>query len=397
VKRRLRDLTAADLRGRRALVRVDYNVPLDEDGDVGDATRIAATLPTLRYLLERGAVPVLMSHLGRPGGAVDPDLSLAPVAPVLERQLGRQVRFVGTPDTDAALEAVEGKGAASVILTENLRFHPGETSDDPEFARRVARLGDLYVNDAFGASHRSHASITSVARELRPAVMGLLVEREIEMLSRLRASPESPYVTVFGGAKISDKIGLIRRSLGQADAVLVGGGMANTLLAALGHEMGRSLVETSALDEARSLLDAGGEKLELPTDLVVASGPDDPESAVVVAADAVPEHTMALDVGPETRGTFRDVVESARTVFWNGPLGYFDEARFREGTDELAASVARVTGRGAFTVVGGGDSARAVRGAGVAERISHVSTGGGASIRFLAEGTLPGLESLEDA
>lgn len=397
MKRRLRDLTAADLRGRRALVRVDYNVPLEEDGDVGDATRIAATLPTLRYLLERGAVPVLMSHLGRPDGAVESDLSLAPVAPVLERQLGRQVRFVGAPDTDAALEAVEGKGAASVILTENLRFHPGETSDDPDFARRVARLGDLYVNDAFGASHRNHASITSVARELRPAVMGLLVEREVEMLSRLRSSPESPYVTVFGGAKISDKIGLIRRSLGRADTVLIGGGMANTLLAALGHEMGRSLVETSALDEARALLDAGGETLELPTDLVVASGPDDPGSATVVAADAVPEETMALDVGPETRGAFRDVVESARTVFWNGPLGYFEEARFRESTDELAAAVARVTGRGAFTVVGGGDSARAVRAAGVAERISHVSTGGGASIRFLAEGTLPGLESLEEA
>lgn len=397
MKRRLRDLTATDLRGRRALVRVDYNVPLGEDGDVGDATRIAATLPTLRYLLERGAVPVLMSHLGRPDGAVEPDLSLAPVVPVLERQLGRQVRFVGTPDTDAALEAVEGKGAASVILTENLRFHPGETSDDPDFARRVARLGDLYVNDAFGASHRSHASTTSVARELRPAVMGLLVEREVEMLSRLRASPESPYVAVFGGAKISDKIGLIRRSLGRADTMLIGGGMANTLLAARGHEMGRSLVETSVLDEARALLDAGGETLELPTDLVVASGPDDPGSATVVAADAVPEHTMALDVGPETRGAFRDAVESARTVFWNGPLGYFEEARFQDGTDELAASIARVTGRGAFTVVGGGDSARAVRAAGVAERISHVSTGGGASIRFLAEGTLPGLESLEDA
>lgn len=377
-------------------MRVDYNVPLDDHGDVADATRIVATLPTLRYLLERGATPVLMSHLGRPGGKADPDLSLAPVAPVLERELGRQVRFVGMPDTDAAREAVRRKGAASVLLTENLRFHPGETSGDPEFARRVARLGDLYVNDAFGASHREHASITAVAGQLRPAVMGLLVEREVEMLGRLRDAPAAPYVTVFGGAKISDKIGLIRRCLQQADTVLVGGGMANTLLRAEGREMGRSLVEASALDEARRVLEADG-SLVLPVDLVVAAEPDEPETARVVAADAVPEDLMALDVGPETRRRFGDAVESAKTVFWNGPLGYFEEPRFRKGTDALAGAVARATGRGAFTVVGGGDSARAVRAAGVLDRISHVSTGGGASLRFLAEGTLPGLEALEDA
>lgn len=397
MKRRLRDLTVSDLRGRRALVRVDYNVPLGTDGEVADATRIVATLPTLRHLLERGCTPVLISHLGRPGGEVDPGLSLAPVAPVLERELGTQVRFVGMPDTDASLEAVRHKGAAAVVLTENLRFHPGETSDDPEFARRVARLGDLYVNDAFGACHRSHASIAGVARQLRPAVMGLLVEKEVRMLGRLREAPESPYVAVFGGAKISDKIGLVRTCLQQADTVLVGGGMANTLLRARGRGIGRSLVEESALEEARQVLEAGGSALRLPGDLVVAPSPEDPDAARVVPADAVPDDLMALDVGPETRRAFSDAVEEARTVFWNGPLGYFEEPRFRQGTDAVAAAVARATGRGAFTVVGGGDSARAVRSAGVADRVSHVSTGGGASLRFLAEGTLPGLDALEDA
>lgn len=394
--RRLRDLTARDLRGRRALVRVDYNVPLSDDGEVADAMRITATFPTLEYLLERGARPVLLAHLGRPAGEVRPDLSLAPVARALERGLGRPVRLLSAPDSEEAARATREMEADTVLLAENVRFLEGETANDPEVARRLARLGDLFVNDAFGACHRSHASTVGVARLLRPAVAGFLVEAELEALGALREAPERPYVVVFGGAKIADKIGLFRGLLEQADRVLVGGAMANTFLAGSGREMGRSLVEEGALEDADAIREEAGDRLMLPEDVVVAPDPDAGDEARVVGVDDVPPDEMALDVGPATRGRFADEVVAAETFFWNGPMGYYEREAFADGTRAVARAAARAARRGAFTVVGGGDSARAVREAGAADALSHVSTGGGAALRYLETGSLPALEALED-
>lgn len=397
MKRTLGDLTVSDMQGRRALVRVDYNVPLDDRGEVADATRITATFPTLRRLLEGGARPVLLSHLGRPGGAPDEDLSLAPVARALERGLGRAVRFVGPPDADESVEATRQAETGTVVLAENVRFLPGETGNDEGLARRMARLGDFFVNDGFGASHRAHASTVGVARLLRPAVAGLLVEAEMKALDALRAPPERPFVAAFGGAKIGDKISLFRGMLERADVVLVGGAMANTFLAARGLGTGRSLVEDDASPTARSLLEAAGDDIRLPVDLVVAPSADAPGEARVVDADEIPAEATALDVGPRTREAFAEVAGCARTLFWNGPMGLFEREAFAEGTRSLARAAARASRDGAFTVVGGGDTARAVREAGVADALSHVSTGGGAALRYLDTGTLPAIDVLEDA
>lgn len=393
--RLLRDLTARQLHGRRALVRVDYNVPLTDEGDVADATRVQASFPTLEHLLERGSVPVLLSHLGRPGGRARSDLSLAPVVPLLERGLGRPVRFLGAPDTDEAVAATREAGPDSVLLGENVRFLQGETENDPELAERLARLGDLYVNDAFGACHREHASTAAVARLLRPAVAGKLVERELAALDRLRAEPARPYVVLFGGAKIADKIDLLRGLADRADRLLLGGAMANTFLRAQGRETGRSLVEEEAVSTARELLESAGERLTLPGDVVVAPGPEAGDEARVVDVDAMPEDAMALDVGPRTRRRYAEALGEAETVFWNGPLGLFERPAFAGGTREVAVAAGLASRRGAFVVVGGGDSARAVREAGVAEVLSHVSTGGGAALAYLEAGSLPALEILQ--
>lgn len=395
MKRRLRDLAVDALRGRRALVRVDYNVPLDDAGEVADSGRITASFPTLSHLLEGGARPVLVAHLGRPGGRPRPDLSLAPVARALERGLGRTVRLLGGLGEEAERATREAE-PGTVLLLENVRFLEGETSNDPAVARALARLGDLYVNDAFGACHRSHASTVGAARLLRPAAMGLLVEAEIEALDALRTDPERPYVVAFGGAKISDKFGVLEAMIDRADRVLVGGAMANTLLRAAGRPMGRSLVEEEVLEAAGRLLEEAGDRLVLPDDLVVAPDPGSGDEARAVAVDEVPEEAMALDIGPRTRDAFGDAVASCRTLFWNGPMGYFEREAFAGGTRALARAAARAAGADAFTVVGGGDSARAVREAGVADRLSHVSTGGGAALAYLEAGILPALEALED-
>jgi len=396
VKRTLRSLGFAELRGRRALVRVDYNVPLEE-GEIREDSRITATLPTLRYLLEAGARPVLMSHLGRPGGHPDPALSLAPVAERLERVLEATVRFVGPADGEAALAASRELETGEVLLLENLRFLAGEKKNDPALADRLARLGDLYVEDAFGACHRAHCSIVGVPRRLHPAVAGFLVQAELEALDRLRSDTESPFVVVMGGAKIGDKIGLMEAFLGRADHILVGGAMANTFLRARGLDTGASLVEDDALDEARKLTERGGDRLELPSDVVVAASPEDGEAARVVAVDAIDEGEMALDIGPSTRSAFAGALEGSRTVFWNGPMGLFEKPAFAEGTRAVALALAEACRDGAFAVVGGGDSARAVREAGVASELSHVSTGGGAALEYLADGSLPGVDALDEA
>lgn len=391
----IRDLAPERLDGRRALVRVDYNVPLDGDGEVMDPARIRASYPTLRLLLKRGARPVLLSHLGRPGGEPDDGLSLRPVARFLEEDGGRPVTFGGAADSDRAVETSRELDEGHILVLENTRFHPGEKENDPAYARSLARLGDLFVNDAFAACHRAHASTVGVAELLDPAVAGLLVEREILALDRVRVEPEAPLVLVVGGAKIAGKLPLLRSFVGHVDAILAGGGVANTFLAAGGRPMADSLIDGDALEEARAIREAAGGRLRLPGDLVVAPGPEAGDRKGVVEEE-VPEGQAALDIGPATRERFAAVIQEAATLFWNGPMGMFEKEAFREGTDRVAHAVARATGRDAFTVVGGGDSARALREAGHADDVSHLSTGGGASLEYVSSGRLPALESLDD-
>ncbi len=392
----LRDLDPAEFRGKRVLVRVDYNVPMDEDGTVRDANRIEASLPTLRYLLEHGARPVLVSHLGRPKGEVVPRYSLAPVAPVLEQLLGAPVQFMAETDTDAAVEATRQLEEGSVLLLENTRFLPGETANDPDLSRRLARLGDLFVNDAFGSTHREHSSVVGVADLLGPAVAGFLVESELTAFAELRNPRERPFVVAFGGAKISDKIPLIEAFLDRADAVLIGGAMANTFIRASGLGTGASLVEEDALDVAAGFLARPEHRLSLPTDVVVAdAGEPDATLSSIVAIDSIPADRAAFDIGPRTRETFAHAIGESRTFFWNGPMGLFEIPGFDSGTVRMARAAAEATAEGAFTVVGGGDSASAIRQAGLSGAVSHVSTGGGAALEYLAKGSLPGLDALD--
>ena len=391
----LRALPVAELAGRRAIVRVDFNVPLD-GGSIADATRVEASIPTLRHLVDAGARPVLLSHLGRPGGEPREEDSLAPVAPCLERLLGRPVRFFERCEGDEAVARTRALPEGEVLLLENTRFLPGETANDPALAAAFADLGDLYVLDAFGTAHRAHASTAGVASLVRPAVAGFLVERELEALGRLTGEPERPFVVGFGGAKISDKIDLLNVFLDRADTLLVGGAMANTFFAAKGLSTGTSLVEEEALDLASDILDRAAGTIRLPTDVIVTSDVRDPGAAVrAVPADEIPEDAAAMDIGPSTREAYAGVMGGARSFFWNGPMGMFEDRRFARGTFALAEAAAAATRSGAFTVIGGGDSAAAVRAAGLMEEVSHVSTGGGASLEFLSGRELPGITALE--
>ncbi len=391
-KRTVRDVEVA---GRRVLVRVDFNVPLDEHGRVADDRRIRESLPTVRYLLEQGAAVVLMSHLGRPGGRVVEELRMAPVGERLAQLLGRAVRVLPDcvgPEVEAVVARLQ---PGEVALLENLRFHPGEEANDPDFAAALARLGDLYVNDAFGTAHRAHASTVGVAAHL-PAVAGLLMEKEIRYLSRLLESPEHPFVAVLGGKKVSDKIGVLRNLLERVDAVLVGGGMAYTFLRSQGYRVGRSLVEEDKVELARELIErarARGVQLWLPEDVVVAERPSPEVPRRVVPAGEIPEGWMGLDIGPRTAERFAGVIQGARLVVWNGPMGVFELEPFAAGTRAVAEAVARCPGT---TVVGGGDTAAAVERFGLLERFDHVSTGGGASLEFLEGRELPGIRVLQD-
>ncbi len=388
-KKTIRDV---NVQGKRLLVRVDFNVPL-ENGRVTDDQRIRAALPTLRYLLEHGAILFLVSHLGRPKGKHVPELSLQPVASVLEQMLGTSVTFV----PDCIGPEVEARAARAqpgeVFLLENVRFHPGETKNDPDFARQLARPAELFVNDAFGTAHRAHASTVGVAQFL-PAVAGFLLEQEVSILTRALESPDPPLVALLGGAKISDKIQLVENLARRAKALLIGGGMANTFLAAQGVTMGDSLVETDALEEARRLLDHFGEKLYLPQDLLIAPRVDaNAETRLVSVAEGVPAGWKAVDIGPKTIEAFGQVLREAGTVIWNGPVGVFELEPFARGTFTLAWILADSR---AQSIVGGGDTAAAVRLAGVADRMTHVSTGGGATLHLLAGKPLPAVEALDD-
>jgi phosphoglycerate kinase len=387
-KKTVRDI---DVKGKKVLERVDFNVPL-KDGKVDDDTRIVAALPTIKYLLEQGAAVILCSHLGRPKGGPDPKFSLKPAADYLSGLLGKPVAFANDcvgPEAEAAAKALK---PGDVLVLENTRFHPSEEKNDLELAKGMAALADIFVNDAFGSAHRAHSSTEGVARFL-PAVSGFLMEKEIKYLGQAIDNPKRPFVAILGGAKISDKIGVIKNLLTKADAVLIGGAMANTFFKAQGYAVGKSLVEDTALDTAKELLALGGNKLRLPVDMVLGNTMDDTSEVKTLAVADVPEDWRILDVGPETVKAYAKVIKSAGTIVWNGPMGLFEVSKFAAGTLGIAKAVADSS---AISVIGGGDSVSAIQKSGLADKITHISTGGGASLEMLEGLVLPGVAALQD-
>jgi phosphoglycerate kinase len=392
----IRDL---DMKGRRVFIRVDFNVPLD-NGKVGDDTRIRETLPTLQLATSRGARLILAAHLGRPKGKVDAKYSLAPVAARLQELLGKPVAFVSDcvgPEAEAKSKSLRD---SEVLLLENVRFHPEEEVNDPAFSKQLAALCDgLFVCDAFGSAHRAHASVVGITKFVRQAAAGLLMEKELAYLGKAISNPDRPFISVLGGAKVSDKIEVVQNLMKLADGMLIGGAMAYTFLKAHGLPIGKSLVENDKLDLARDLMMEAAERkfpLLLPVDHVLAQSPTSTETKVTDIANT-PDGWMGLDIGPQTVALFSDEIAKARTIVWNGPLGMFEKPAFAQGTLGIARAVAAATRAGATSIVGGGDSVAAVEEAGVASQISHISTGGGASLEFLAGDTLPGVAALTDA
>jgi phosphoglycerate kinase len=387
-KKTVRDI---DLKGKRVLMRVDFNVPMAE-GKVTDDKRIKAALPTIKYVLEQGASLLLMSHLGRPKGGFDPEFSLKAAAEVLAGHLGMPVKMapdcVG-PEVEKMAKAIK---PGEVIMLENTRFHPEEEKNDNELAKQMAALGDVFVNDAFGSAHRAHSSTEGVAHFL-PAVSGFLMEKELEYLGRAIANPEHPYIAILGGAKISDKIMVVETLLSRCDKLIIGGGMANTFLAAKGLNMQDSLVEATSIDTAKALLSKAGNRIVLPVDAIIADKFDAEANSQVVDVEKIPAGWRMMDVGPETLDLYKETLKGAKLIVWNGPVGVFEMPKFAEGTFALARMLAE---SGAITVIGGGDSASAVKKAGVAKQMTHVSTGGGASLEFLEGKELPGVAALMD-
>lgn len=394
-KKTVKDLPEEQVRGRRALVRCDFNVPLD-GARITDDSRIRASLPTITHLLDRGARVVLLSHLGRPKGKPDAKYSLQPVALRLEELLRRPVQFIETTDTDEANLAANTLKDGDVVLLENTRFLGGEEENEPRLSRALAQLGDFYVNDAFGAAHRAHSSTAGVAEHLKPAVAGLLLEKELDYLGSTLEKPKRPFVAILGGAKISGKIDVIEQLLPKVDAMLIGGAMACTFFRAMGLETGKSLVEDERVDMAKDILGRAGAKLILPHDVLVAPTVQQPDRARTVHRSAIPKDEAVFDIGTATAESYSRAIASAKTVIWNGPMGVSETPAFANGTLAIASAMAAATEKGATTIVGGGDSAAAVAEAGLADRVSHVSTGGGASLEFLEGKPLPGVEALDD-
>jgi len=390
-----RSVTDLDLAGKKAFIRVDFNVPI-KGGRITDDTRIRASLPTIRHALDRGATVILASHLGRPKGKANPEYSLQPVAARVSELLGRPVAFADDCIGEPARKAIAGAGPGGLVLLENLRFHAEEEQNDPAFARSLAELADVYINDAFGSAHRAHASTEGIVHHVKEAAAGLLMAKEVEYLGRVLEQPDRPFVAILGGAKVSDKLEVIENLIARVDALLIGGAMAYTFFKAQGLPVGKSLVEDDLLDTARDVVRRAAERklrFELPVDHVVAPALEaGAPSETLAAGDPAIGNRMGLDIGPRTVQTYRSVITSAKTVIWNGPMGVFEIDQFATGTVEVAKAVASVSGT---TVIGGGDSIAAVVKAGVADRITHISTGGGASLEFLGGRTLPGVEALK--
>jgi len=387
-KKTIRDF---NFKGKRVLVRVDFNVPL-KDGQVGDDTRIKSALPTINYLLQQGAALVLCSHLGRPKGKVVPGLSLKPVAEYLDKLIDAKVSFADDCVGEKVRAQAESLKPGEVLLLENTRFHAGEKANDPAFARELASLADVFVNDAFGTAHRAHASNVGVAKYL-PAYAGFLMEKEIKYLGQTIENPKKPFIAILGGAKVSDKIGVINNLLKKADQILIGGGMANTFFKAQGYPVGDSLVEDDALEMAGNLLKEGGNKIRLPIDVVIADEFSENANSKTINMGAIPDGWRILDIGPETIEKYAGSIQNASTVVWNGPMGVFEFPKFAKGTYGVAEAVAACDG---VTIIGGGDSVAAIKQSGLADKITHISTGGGASLEMLEGKMLPGMAALLD-
>ena len=394
-KKTIRDIPEPELKGKRVLVRVDFNVPVDENRHITDDTRIVESLPTIKYLKERGAKVILVSHLGRPEGKFVEELKMDPVARRLEELLGEKVYKVDDCIGEEVEKAISQLQEGEVLLLENIRFYPQEEANDEEFARALARLADIYVNDAFGTAHRAHASTAGVAKFL-PAYAGVLMEKELEALGEKLNNPVRPFLAILGGAKVSTKIGVIRKLLEKVDALLLGGGMTYTFVKALGYEVGNSIVEDSMIEEASDILRIArerGVRLELPEDFVVAREAKEGVETKIVKWNQIPPDMAGFDIGPETIEKFGRYIQEARTIFWNGPVGVFEVEPFSRGTMAIARKIAE---SGAISVVGGGDTIAAIKKAGVEDKITHISTGGGASLEFLEGRALPGVEALQD-
>lgn len=388
-----------DVKNKRVLMRVDFNVPLDDQGHITNDTRIRKALPTIQYVVEHGGKLILMSHLGRPKGKRVPSMSLRPAAERLSELLGKPVQFIDDCVGEAVEKAVAALQPGDVLLLENLRFYIEEEKNDPDFARKLAALGDLYVNDAFGTAHRAHASTEGVTHFISPCVAGFLMEKEIEYLAKAVESPERPFVAIIGGAKISGKIDVIQNLLGKVDALLIGGGMAFTFYKAQGLEIGKSILEADKVELAKEILKSAQEKeveFLLPVDVLVADKIDPAAATKTVSVDNIPSDWAGVDIGDKTIALFSEKIHSAKTVVWNGPMGIFEMEPFARGTFAIANALAEATQRGTTTIVGGGDSVAAVSKAGLEDKITHISTGGGASLELLSGYKLPGLEALTD-